>query len=70
MADVQSSNNGHGAGFLDHLNVDDAAQVMEQTRAALDQALETAGEFIRERPIACLAGALAIGYLIGKIVSR
>jgi ElaB/YqjD/DUF883 family membrane-anchored ribosome-binding protein len=70
MPDVQSSGNGHGAGFLDHLNVDDAAQVMEQTRAALDQALESAGEFIRERPIACLAGALAIGYVIGKIVSR
>jgi ElaB/YqjD/DUF883 family membrane-anchored ribosome-binding protein len=70
MADVQSSGNGHGASILDHLNVDDAAQVMEQTRAALDQALETAGEFIRERPIACLAGALAIGYVIGKIVSR
>ncbi len=70
MADVQGSTNGHGAGFMDHLNIDDASQVMEQTRAAMDQAVETAGNFIREKPILCLAGALAIGYVIGKIVSR
>jgi ElaB/YqjD/DUF883 family membrane-anchored ribosome-binding protein len=44
--------------------------MLEQGREAVDQALNTAAEFIRERPIACLAGALAIGYLIGKIASR
>jgi hypothetical protein len=32
--------------------------------------METAAGFIRERPIVCLAGAVAIGYLVGKIVSR
>jgi ElaB/YqjD/DUF883 family membrane-anchored ribosome-binding protein len=66
------SANGHGgaAGILSNLNIEDAQQVMEQTRAAVDHAVETASEFIRERPIICLAGALALGYVIGKIVSR
>jgi ElaB/YqjD/DUF883 family membrane-anchored ribosome-binding protein len=64
--------NGHGsaAGILSNLNIEDAQQVMEQTRAAVDHAVETASEFIRERPIVCLAGAIALGYVIGKIVSR
>jgi ElaB/YqjD/DUF883 family membrane-anchored ribosome-binding protein len=64
--------NGHGsaAGILNNLNIEDAQQVMEQTRAAVDHAVETASEFIRQRPIVCLAGALALGYVIGKIVSR
>jgi ElaB/YqjD/DUF883 family membrane-anchored ribosome-binding protein len=43
---------------------------MEQTREAVDHALSAAAELIRERPILCLAGALAIGYVVGKIVSR
>jgi ElaB/YqjD/DUF883 family membrane-anchored ribosome-binding protein len=64
--------NGHGsaAGILGNLNIEDAQQVMEQTRAAVDQAVEAASAFVRERPIVCLAGALALGYVIGKIVSR
>lgn len=64
--------NGHGgvSGILSSLNVEDAQQVIEQTRAAIDQGLRSASEFIRQRPIACLAGALAFGYIIGKIVSR
>jgi ElaB/YqjD/DUF883 family membrane-anchored ribosome-binding protein len=64
--------NGQGgaSGILSNLNVEDAQQVMEQTRAAVDQAVEATSTFIRERPIVCLAGALALGYVIGKIVSR
>ena len=61
---------GAGSGILGNINVEDAEQVIEQTRAAVDQAVETAADFIRERPILCLAGAVAIGYVIGKIVSR
>jgi len=61
---------GAGSGILSNVNIEEAQQVIEQTRAAVDQAVETASEFIRERPIVCLAGALALGYLIGKIVSR
>ena len=73
MAIESQSPNGQGAaggGILNNLNIEDAQQVIEQTRAAVDHAVETASEFIRERPIVCLAGALALGYVIGKIVSR
>ncbi len=72
MASEAQSPNGQGAagGILSNVNIEDAQQVIEQTRAAVDQALETASDFIRERPIVCLAGALALGYVIGKIVSR
>jgi ElaB/YqjD/DUF883 family membrane-anchored ribosome-binding protein len=69
--ETQGANGQGGAGgILSNLNVEDAQQVMEQTRAAMDQALKTASEFIRQRPIVCLAGALAFGYIVGKIVSR
>lgn len=72
MATESQSANGHGAAsrILDKMNFEDAEQVMEQTRAAVDQAMEVASGFIRERPILCLAGALALGYVVGKIVSR
>jgi ElaB/YqjD/DUF883 family membrane-anchored ribosome-binding protein len=73
MSIESQSPNGQGAasgGILSNVNIEEAQQVIEQTRAAVDQAVETASEFIRERPIVCLAGALALGYLIGKIVSR
>jgi ElaB/YqjD/DUF883 family membrane-anchored ribosome-binding protein len=73
MVIESQSPNGPGAvggGILSNINIEDAQQVIEQTRAAVDQALDTAADFIRQRPIACLAGALAIGYVIGKIVSR
>ena len=67
----QGSNGQVGvAGILNHLNPEDAQQVMDQTREVVDHAVSTAADFIRERPIVCLAGALAIGYVIGKIVSR
>jgi hypothetical protein len=68
--DVQGGANGNAGGILGNLNVEDAQQMMEQTRAAVDQAMESAAEFIREKPLVCLAGALALGYVIGKIASR
>ncbi len=72
MAIESQGSNGQGgvAGILNHLNPEDAQQVMDQTREVMDHAVSTAAGFIRERPIVCLAGALAIGYVIGKIVSR
>jgi ElaB/YqjD/DUF883 family membrane-anchored ribosome-binding protein len=56
--------------ILGNFNPEDAQQMLEQGRAALDQALDQASTFIRERPIVCLAGALALGYLVGKLASR
>jgi hypothetical protein len=72
MATEQQGSNGQGAAsrILSNFNPEDAQQMFEQGREAVDQALETAAGFIRERPIVCLAGALALGYLIGKIASR
>ena len=72
MATEQQGSNGHGAAsrILSNFNPEDAQQMFEQGREAVDQALETAAGFIRERPMVCLAGALALGYLIGKIASR
>ena len=72
MATEQQGPNGHGAAarILGSFNPEDAQQMLEQGREAVDQALNTAAEFIKERPIVCLAGALALGYLIGKIASR
>ena len=70
MVDVEKSGNGFGAGFLGDLSAQDAQRMVEQTKVAVDQALDQAAGFIRERPIVCLAGALALGYLVGKLVSR
>ena len=72
MATETQGPNGQGtaAKILSNFNPEDAQQMFDQGREAIDQALNTAAEFIRERPMACLAGALAIGYLLGKIASR
>jgi hypothetical protein len=69
---TEPQGNGHGetAGILDKLNLDEAEQVIEETREAALEALSVASDFIRERPILCLAGALALGYVVGKLVSR
>lgn len=66
----QGANGQGAAGFINNLNAEDAQQMIDQSRAAVEQAMETAADFIRERPIICLAGAVAVGYLIGKLVSR
>ena len=71
MAIESQGANGRGAAsFVGNLNAEDAQQMIEQSREAVEQAMETAASFIRERPILCLAGALALGYVVGKIVSR
>ncbi len=49
---------------------DEAAQMAEQARVALEAAQEQVSTFIREKPLLCLAGALALGYVVGKLVSR
>jgi ElaB/YqjD/DUF883 family membrane-anchored ribosome-binding protein len=70
MVDVEKTGRGFGAGILGDISSQDPQQVIEQTKQAVDQAVEQVSDFIREKPIACLAGALAIGYLVGKIASR
>jgi ElaB/YqjD/DUF883 family membrane-anchored ribosome-binding protein len=70
MVDVEKTGRGFGAGILGDISSQDPQQVIEQTKQAVDQAVEQVSDFIREKPIACLAGALALGYLFGKIASR
>ena len=70
MVDVESTSRGFAGGSLGDLSSQDPQQVIEQTKQAVDQAVEQVCDFIRERPIACLAGALAFGYVVGKIASR
>lgn len=71
MATESQGSNGHGvAGFAANFNAENAQEMLDQSKVVMEEAVEKAGNFIRERPILCLAGALAVGYLIGKIVSR
>jgi hypothetical protein len=69
--EIDPQGNGHhaGAGAMGPIT-DEAAHMAEQARVALEQAQEQVSTFIRERPLLCLAGALALGYVVGKIVSR
>lgn len=69
--EISSPGNGHHANpAVSGQVVEEATQMAEQARAALEQAQEHVASFIRERPLLCLAGALALGYVVGKIVSR
>ena len=70
MVDVEKTGSGFAAGILGDVSSQDAQQIVEQTKQALDDAVQQVSDFIRERPIVCLAGALAFGYVVGKIASR
>ncbi|HZX65648.1 MAG: hypothetical protein ACJ783_14265 [Myxococcales bacterium] len=70
MVDVEKTGRGFAAGILGDVSSQDAQQIVEQTKQALDDAVQQVSDFIRERPIVCLAGALAFGYVVGKIASR
>lgn len=54
-----------------------AKEVQERLQPQIDEARHTLSDlntrvtdFIRERPGACLLGALAVGFVIGRIASR
>lgn len=64
----RTNGNGHGIGATDPQA--QIQQAMEEARAQLDVYVEQAAGFIRQRPVVCLAGALAVGYLVGKLASR
>ena len=68
--DVEKTGRGFAGGILGDISSQDAQHMVEQTKQAMGQAVEQVSDFIREKPIACLAGALAFGYLVGKIASR
>ncbi len=43
---------------------------VERARAELERYAEQAATVIRERPVAAIAGAAALGFLLGRIASR
>jgi ElaB/YqjD/DUF883 family membrane-anchored ribosome-binding protein len=45
-------------------------ELIENARVEVERYVNTAADFIRERPVACVAGALAVGFLVGKLASR
>ncbi len=59
-----------GEGVLSDEKRAQLEQTLENARVELDRYVDQAAAFIRERPVACLAGALALGFLVGKIASR
>ncbi len=46
------------------------APQIEEARRNLSDLNERAKAFIRERPGTCLVGALAFGFIVGKLASR
>jgi ElaB/YqjD/DUF883 family membrane-anchored ribosome-binding protein len=46
------------------------APQLQAARHNLEQANYKVAAFIRENPGTCLLGALAVGFVVGKIVSR
>jgi hypothetical protein len=43
---------------------------LEQAGDSLEAAADAVVGFIKEKPVLCLVGALAVGYLVGRIVRR
>lgn len=65
--------NGHAnaeGGLASQFDQQHIQEAIENAREQIDQYVETAADFIRERPVLCLAGAAAIGFLVGKLASR
>lgn len=48
----------------------DIEQTYGDTRARLEEFNERAADFIRENPGICIVGAVAAGYLVGRLASR
>lgn len=42
----------------------------DQARAFLTDANERAAGFVRQHPVPCLVGAVALGYLVGRAAAR
>lgn len=48
----------------------DLEQTYDQTRARVEEFNERAVDFIRENPALAIVGAVAAGYIIGRLASR
>jgi ElaB/YqjD/DUF883 family membrane-anchored ribosome-binding protein len=61
---------GGDAGRVDRRDVTHEEGPLDTAQAGFDRAVEAATEFIRERPVAALVGAVALGWVVGKLASR
>lgn len=43
---------------------------LEEAKERLGDLNDKAKDFIRENPVACVAGAVVVGFLIGRLASR
>lgn len=43
---------------------------VQQARQKLESVGDTVTEYIKENPAKCLVGAIALGYIVGKIARR
>lgn len=50
--------------------MEELQETLERAREELDHYVERASDFIRERPVVAVVGAVAVGWLIGRIASR
>jgi ElaB/YqjD/DUF883 family membrane-anchored ribosome-binding protein len=66
----QKPGNGHAGALAGEDAQAQMQQAFDNARAEVDRYVSTAADFIRERPVMCVAGAIAIGFLVGKIASR
>lgn len=48
----------------------DVDEALDRARAEMDRYVGMAADFIRERPVAAVAGAIAIGFVVGRLASR
>ena len=75
MPDSTGREQGNGGARTQDLHEEDRRRmelehVVESARAELARYAERAAELVRERPVVAVTGALAIGYLVGKLASR
>jgi ElaB/YqjD/DUF883 family membrane-anchored ribosome-binding protein len=70
--EVQSNLNGLNGSHRDPLASarDRVSDQVEQVRDALTDFNQKASTFIRERPALCLAAAVGVGFLVGRLVAR
>ena len=48
----------------------DVGQAFEQTRERFDDFNDRAVSFIQQNPGACIVGAVAVGFLVGRLAAR
>lgn len=55
---------------ISHGGFPDLAPQLEEARQNLERLNERVMAFARERPVTCIVGALALGFVVGKIAAR